>query len=104
MKKIVVVIFLISLLVGCEQSNNRTKDRILLKEIVINHSVEDSVYKHYGIYKEVYRIYNCTYQECTHKEIRTPDVYHGIDYYLNQFGDTVRVIYVDYTNYPRREE
>lgn len=104
MKKIVIIMFLIFLLIGCGQNNNQIKDRILLKEIVINHSLSDSVYKHYGIYKEIYRIYNCNYQESSHKEVRTPDVHHGIDYYMNQFGDTVRMVFTDYTNYPRREE
>jgi hypothetical protein len=32
------------------------------------------------------------------------DENHAIDVFINEYGDTVSMIYVDYTNYPRREE
>ena len=92
-------------IVGCAQNKDvEQPPRKLLKEIVIDHSVTDSAYTHYGLTKEVYRIYNCEYEEVDYKEERTQDTHHGIRYFLNSYGDTVRITYTDYTNYPRREE
>ena len=96
-----ILVLLTLLLLGCIESNNK---RELIKEIVIDHSETDSAYRWYGITKEIYKIYNCKYEEVSYKEVRTPDINHGITYILNSYGDTVRIICIDYTNYPRREE
>ena len=101
----IVLLFFLLLLVGCAQKDNKAEpQRKLLKELVIDHSKNDSAYLWYGIEKEVYRIYNCEYEEVKWHEDRSSDLMHGIEYKFNSYGDTVHIIYTDYTNYPRREE
>lgn len=104
MKKILIVLWLTLLLLGCGKTGNNTTERKLLKEIVIEYSKTDSTYLWYGTTKEIYRIYNCEYREVDYAEAITSDVLHGVRYYLNEYGDTIHIKYTDYTNYPRREE
>ena len=103
MKKLLLSIILIGLL-GCKNTPDRPAERELLKEIVIEYSETDEPYRRHGTQKEIYRIYNCKYEECDIHEIRPHDIMHGIVYHMNSYGDTVRIRYIDYTNYPRREE
>ena len=104
MKKIVLLSFFILGLFGCKNTLDRPAERELLKEIVIEYSKTDEPYRRHGTQKEIYRIYNCKYEECDIHEIRPHDIMHGIKYITNRYGDTVRIVYTDYTNYPRREE
>lgn len=111
MKKVVMWMFLLMIVaivignMGCVRTvEKKAKLRHkLMKEIVINHSVTDSAYRYYGYYKEVFFVYNYTYKDSTFHDIRIDDN-HGIDFYLNEYGDTIEKTYVDYTNYPRRED
>lgn len=104
MKKIVLIIVAI-LIIGCnKRSSKMSQRRELLKEVVVEHSKTDSAYRYYGCMKEVYRIYNCEYKVEKCQETRTPNMMYGVSYYLNRYGDTICIIYTDYTNYPRREE
>lgn len=74
-----------------------------MKKIVINHSATDSAYRFYGYYKEVFFVYNYEYRDSCFHDIRI-DENHGIDFYTNEYGDTIQKTYIDYTNYPRRKE
>ena len=73
MKKIIpIIVLFLLMLASCQQS----EERKLLKEIVIGHSVTDSVYRRHGTMKEIYRIYNCEYNEVNYIDARTPDILH----------------------------
>ncbi len=99
-----IVLFLLSavLLLSC-WGRPPHKLRMMTKERVVEYSDTDSVYSHYGYYKKVFRTYNYAYMNTTLSVIRI-DENHAIDVFINEYGDTVSMIYVDYTNYPRREE
>lgn len=104
MKKFVLFVLLISL-IGCMYKEVRHPKNVkLLKEIVVNHSKTDSAYRYYGIYKEIYRVYDRSYKDSTLHNYRMLDINYGVDLYVNEYGDTIKEIYTDYTNYPRRED
>ena len=75
----------------------------MVKEIVHVYSKTDSPYVHYGYYKEVFRIYNYCYIDSTWFESYSDDST-SVSTYINEYGDTVCVRCIDYSNYPRREE
>lgn len=79
------------------------REHKMLKEIVVNYEKTDSPYQYYGYYKEVFRKYNYLYHDSS-LHFETLDENHGINIFINEYGDTVSMTYVDYTNYPRREE
>lgn len=75
----------------------------MIEEIVINYDTADYPYKRSGTYKEIYRKYNYGYFDSTYLGEMLDDM-HERDYYINECGDTVLIIYTDLTNFPRREE
>ena len=104
MKKLVVILILSISIIGCTgQHKIKQEKHTLLKEIVINYSKEDSNYIYYGYYKEVRRIYNYQYKD-SFMYSYTLDSNHHVNAFYNEYGDTIHKIYVDTTNYPRREE
>jgi hypothetical protein len=104
MRKFILLVLLI-ILTGCIKKEVSTAPKVkLLKEIVVNHSKTDSAYRYYGIYKEIYRVYNRTYKDSTLHSYRMIDINYGVDLYVNEYGDTITEIYTDYTSYPRRED
>ena len=98
---------------GCSKQNAPITelpeiDRKLLKEVIVEYEETDSVYVHYGICKEIYRIFNYEYKD----SVRIGISYHrkkngegiSVDAYVNEYGDTVLIEYTDLYNYPRRED
>lgn len=76
----------------------------MIKEITVNYAKDDTPNMCHGIYKQVFRKYNYEYKDSVSQEVRPVDVMHGIKYFVNEYGDTVSITYIDYTNYPRRED
>ena len=104
MKKILIALVLGIGIIGCsKQQKIQQGNSALLKEITINHSKEDSVYTHYGYYKEVFRVYNYHYKDSS-MYAYVLDSTHHVDAFINEYGDTVYKVYIDVSNYPRREE
>ena len=84
--------------------NSKPEARKMLRETVVDYQSSDSIYKYYGIYKQVFRKYNYSYVDSfIAKDIRI-DAAHGIDYFINEYGDTVCINFIDYSGYPRRKE
>lgn len=98
-KRAIGVAITMMLVVSC----NHSAKRKLLDEIVINYQKTDVAYVKYGYYKEIYRKYNYDYKDSTIIS-SSIDSAHGVHNIINEFGDTVHQIYIDYSNYPRREE
>ena len=101
MKQLVFLI-VIFLTVGCT-STVKENSRRLIKEIIIEHPIEDSVYKHYGYYKEIFRVYNYHYADSFMSTYALDSIHH-VESFINEYGDTIHKIYIDVSNYPRREE
>lgn len=80
------------------------KDHRMIKEITVNYKKTDSPNARYGLYREVFRKYNYHYKDSSRHWVRHIDKMHDIDCYINEYGDTVKFEYTDYTNYPRRED
>ena len=81
----------------CRNNTKQLPERKLSKEIIIAHSKTDSVYRYYGCYKEVYRIYNYEFEDT----IMVDDYYkdnHWIHFFVNEYGDTIKKIYINGTN------
>lgn len=76
----------------------------LIGETVVNYEKTDSFYRLYGTYRKIYKKYNYHYYDSVYLGGKRIDDMHGWDYYKNEYGDTVCIVYTDYTNYPRREE
>lgn len=114
MRKILLIIGMMLLLFSCNRgyrsNGSQSEDSVplkehrMIKEITVNYTKDDAPNKYHGIYKQVFRKYNYKYKDSVSHEVRPVDIMHGIMYYINEYGDTVNIIYIDYTNYPRREE
>ena len=76
----------------------------MIKEISVNYTKDDAPYKYQGIFRQVFRKYNYKYKDSVSHEVRPVDIMHGIMYYINEYEDTVSIIYIDYSDYPRRED
>ena len=85
---------------GKYQANNHK----IIEEITTEYADTDSVYRYYGYYKIVTRKFNYTYEDSTTIKLVDIDEKHWIDCFINEYGDTIKKVYVDGTNYPRREE
>ena len=79
------------------------KHRMMTGKVVRDWTKTDSSYIRYGYYKEVKRTFNYIYKDSIMRSSMI-DTIHGIHNFINEYGDTVYQIYIDYTNYPRREE
>ena len=83
--------------------NAESPEHRMIREEVIEYGPADEPFKLYGYYREVFRYYNYEYKD---SHLVTP--YYKfprmIDAFVNEYGDTTRIIYIDLTNYPRREE
>lgn len=99
MKKVLIVIML-SILSGCGQV---ISDKKIVDETILNYSEADSLYRKHGYYKEVFRIFNYEYKDSVVRSCMLDSV-HGVHNIINEFGDTIHQIYIDYSNYPKREE
>ena len=86
----------------CCKNKEKPKHKMVREEI-IEYESTDSPFVYYGYYREVFRYYNYEYKD---SHLVTP--YYKfprmIDAFVNEYGDTTRIIYIDLTNYPRREE
>ena len=100
MKKILFLLA-IATLIGC--SKNVPEEVKLLKEITVVHSKADSVYQNYGCYKEVFRVYNRSYEDSMFCAVDIDSMSY-VGCYINEYGDTIIKRYTDTSNYPRREE
>ena len=98
MKKLIIVILSCFLLCCCQEGK-----RVLIKEIIKDYTEVDSQYIKYGYYKEVKRVFNYEYKDSIVRSSMI-DTVHGVHNYINEYGDTVYQIYINYINYPRREE
>ena len=105
MRKLVIA-FLVLMVVGCGKqiSTNKTEPHKLLERIEKNYEETDSPYRYYGCYKEIIYKYNYQYKDSVSHSFRYIDTKFGETYFINEYGDTVRIIYTNYRDYPRREE
>ena len=99
--------------VGCSRQNPPVSeppevDRKLLKEVIVEYEETASVYVHYGHCKDIYRIFNYEYKDSVRVGISHHRKKNGegicVDAYVNEYGDTVLIRYIDLYNYPRRED
>lgn len=104
MKKILIIILIIIAAIAYWGSYPVEKERKMIKEIVVNYDSTDTPYMRHGIYREVYRKFNYAYHDSTYDIGERLYDEHERDYYVNEYGDTVLIVYTDFTNYPRREE
>lgn len=80
------------------------KWRKMIGEDTVYYNKTDNPYRFYGTYKEIYRRYNYIFCDSIYNLGDRPDNMHGRSYYINEYGDTILIIYTDYTNFPRRED
>jgi hypothetical protein len=108
---LVVSVFVMSLIVISLTTKKlqRTQDRKLVREFTINYSKKDSEYLYYGYYKKIVKEYN--YVSSKNKQVTVSyqrDQKSGkgiwIEAWVNEYGDTSEILYIDLTNYPRRED
>ena len=88
-------------LVGCQN-----KHKLIREESFIYHP-GDEKYDRYGYYAEIVKYYNYNYNvDSVSFTSYSPygNISHGIHIFTNEYGDTVRILFVDFSNYPRREE
>ena len=83
--------------------NEESPEHRMIREEVIEYGPADEPFKLYGYYKEVRRYYNYEYKE-SHFAIPYHEFPHMIHAHINEYGDTISLVYVDLTNYPRRED
>lgn len=103
MKQIFLAIILSIVLVGCQN-----KHKLIREETFIYHP-GDEKYDRYGYYAEIIRYYNYNYdtnyvKTNFHSYRPYNNLSHGIHIFTNEYGDTVKITFVDFSNYPRREE
>lgn len=103
MKKLLLLFGIILIPIGCFQKKQEN-DRKLLEEIVVEYQASDTPYMLYGYNKEIYRRYNYQYRDSSYHFVERIDEMHEIDCFINEYGDTVMFRYIDFTNYPRRED
>lgn len=105
MKKILIfIIILLAISFTGEYSLPYSFSHRQIGEYMVSYTEKDSLYKQYGIYKIIFKRYNYQYHDSTYLGGRQIDALHGWNCFKNEYGDTVCVIYTDYTKYPRREE
>ena len=103
MKKILILLCIMSMFLGCCKKAAQTPGHRLIEEIVVDFDNDDDEYRKYGYYRKVFRKYNYEYYDSTWYDMKI-DSFRRACCYVNEFGDTTFILYVDYTNYPRREE
>lgn len=98
--KQIILIFAVLLLIGCKKGDNH-----IIREETHIYLPGDIQYDKYGYYAEIVRYYNYPYYE-TKMTSWNPEnnTSHCVSFFTNEFNDTVRILFVDFSNYPRREE
>lgn len=104
MKKLIsLFVILTTIITGCSHAPVQM-ERKLIGETVIDYHLTDSNYRLYGYYREVFRKYNYQYSDSTYYFARTIDKNHSVNCFINEYGDTVSFVYIDFSNYPRRDD
>lgn len=93
MKKALLIIISL-LLIGCAKP---------VKEKIYFYSSNSETYNKYGYYSEIRRNYPYYKTHTTITNLKDNPT-HAIMFVINGYGDTVRIIWVDYSNYPKRWE
>lgn len=75
----------------------------MTEEITVNYNKTDSEYIKHGTFKKVFRKYNYKYTDSAFHWVRNIDYLHYISCFLNEYQDTVCLIYTDCSNYPNHE-
>lgn len=89
------------LMAGCGE---KKKDvRKMLREEVIEYNASYGEYQREGIYKKIIRTYNYPYKKVV-TYWNYVDRFHCERVHINEYGDTVKIEYIDTSNYPRRED
>lgn len=98
----VVVLVIIAFLIawGCyfeykSSSKPHVVKHKMIKEITVEYAITDSLYWNYGIYKQVLRKYNYPYNEAVDHTFHSLDWAECVTTYINEYGDTVCIEYVD---------
>ena len=76
--------------------------RTVVKEVIINYSKDDNEYKRHGTYKEIFRYYDYEYKDSTYHLLDIKEKNRAGGVCINEFGDTIHVIYTDTSNFPHR--
>lgn len=110
MKKFFLIIFLLICILGCsKKESSLVPDRILIGQQSIEYADTTSMFKMYGIYKQVFFRYNYGYK----REISLPIYYYRdsitgkgveIEAQIDEHGSLIKIDYIDLSNYPRRED
>ena len=82
--------------------DDRVPPSVLVKEVIVDLKDSDC-YKKYGIYKRIYRKYNYEYTDSL-EDMYGIDTQHVVHFATTYKGDTIFMEFVDYSNFPRREE
>lgn len=110
MKKLLFIGFILLLVVVAvgqrphytEKKDLKPETAKMIGKTVVTLSKTDNDYVRYGYYKYEFRRYNYEYNDSTFSLENGVDEKHSRDCYVNEYGDTTTIIYVDYTNYPHR--
>ena len=100
-KKLFLVAAIFLVLTGCQN-----KHKLIREESFIYHP-GDEKYDRYGYYAEIVKYYNYNYNvdSVSFTSYRPyGNISHEVAVFTNEYGDTVRILFVDFSNYPRREE
>ena len=108
MKKVIVSVLFLGLLncmVSClqKETGSAVLSRQMISETICLYNQTDDEYRLYGYFKEVFRKYNYSYKDSSLHTVSYSDST-WVNAWLNEYGDTVRIIYIDITDYPKREE
>ena len=98
MQKLIFILITLLSVLGCKRQSPES-----YKEVITEYDSAHEEYKLYGKYRRV-DIYNGrAYRDSFYHQLYIDDNHYMV-YYLNEFGDTITKIFIDTTNYPRREE
>lgn len=89
--------------VGCSKVETSSTGEPRYKEYTIEYSEGQEDFDLYGYYKREFKQYDYEYSD-SFMYSYTLDSIHHVNAFINEYGDTVCKIYVDTSNYPRREE
>ena len=97
--KQIILIAVLFLLIGCGKQDNNPREEIYF------YFLGDEKYDKYGYYSEIIRHYDYPYNNVKMTSWNPENnTTHCIHFFINEYNDTVRIIFVDNSNYPRREE
>ena len=106
MKRLIILsIVLLAFLMGCGSNDSKLVNLKCVDTMVIYLDSNSSKYRQSGVYKIVKYVYDYEYRDSMLAGgAEDYETLTGYNKYINEWYDTVSVVYIDYSNYPRRED